>query len=139
MMHFNPYIEDSDDWLANQGQLQIVLLFLASLVLFVKTMPEQEGAPGNLFRGPLFAAVMVCIGTMTLVLTIYALLVEHLNIKSAKDHGALFIFLSHQLCGNQNFTARRPPRHRRNACSMAWRCRFLTARPSQDGRVIAEK
>ena len=59
MMHFNPYIEDSDDWLANQGQLHIVLLFLASLVLFVKTMPEQEGAPGNLFRGPLFAAVMV--------------------------------------------------------------------------------
>ena len=25
------------------------------------------------------------------------------------------------------------------ARSMAWRCRFLTARPSQDGRVIAEK
>ena len=23
---------------------------------------------------------------------------------------------------------RRPPRHRRDACSMAWRCRFLTAR-----------
>ena len=22
---------------------------------------------------------------------------------------------------------------------MAWRCRFLTARPSQDGRVVAEK
>ena len=34
---------------------------------------------------------------------------------------------------------RRPPRHRCDACSMAWRCRFLTARPSQDGRVIAEK
>ena len=34
---------------------------------------------------------------------------------------------------------RRPPRHRRGACSMAWRCRFLTARPSQHGRVIAEK
>ena len=33
----------------------------------------------------------------------------------------------------------RPPRHRRDACSMAWRCRFLAARPSQDGRVIAEK
>ena len=30
-------------------------------------------------------------------------------------------------------------RHRRDACSMAWRCRFLAARPSQDGRVIAEK
>ena len=32
-----------------------------------------------------------------------------------------------------------PPRHRRDACSMVWRCRFLTARSSQDGRVIAEK
>ena len=27
----------------------------------------------------------------------------------------------------------------RHVCSMAWRCRFLTARPSQRGRVIAEK
>ena len=36
-------------------------------------------------------------------------------------------------------SSRRPPRHRRDACSMAWRCRFLAARPSQDGRVIAEK
>ena len=34
---------------------------------------------------------------------------------------------------------RRPPRHRRDACSMAWRCRFLAARPNQDGRVIAVK
>ena len=33
---------------------------------------------------------------------------------------------------------RRPPRHRRDACSMAWRCRFA-AQPSQDGRAIAEK
>ena len=36
-------------------------------------------------------------------------------------------------------SSRRPPRHRRDACSMAWRCRFLAARPNQDGRVIAEK
>ena len=49
------------------------------------------------------------------------------------------------LCGNQNLrrvraeSSRRPPRHRRDACSMAWRCRFLTARPSQDGRILAEK
>ena len=27
------------------------------------------------------------------------------------------------------------PRHRRDACSMAWRCRLLTARPSQHGRA----
>ena len=36
-------------------------------------------------------------------------------------------------------SSRRPPRHRRDACSMASRCRFLTPRPSQDGRVIAER
>jgi len=36
-------------------------------------------------------------------------------------------------------SSRRPTRHRRDACSMAWQCRFLTARPSQDGRAIAEK
>ena len=35
-------------------------------------------------------------------------------------------------------SSRHPPRHRRDACSMAWRCRFLTARPSQNGRVIAD-
>ena len=34
---------------------------------------------------------------------------------------------------------RRVPRHRRDACSIAWRCRFLAARPSQVGRAIAEK
>ena len=28
-------------------------------------------------------------------------------------------------------SSRRPPRHRRDACSMAWRCRFLAARRSQ--------
>jgi hypothetical protein len=36
-------------------------------------------------------------------------------------------------------SSRRPPRHRRDACSMAWRCRCLAARRSQDGRVIAEE
>ena len=36
-------------------------------------------------------------------------------------------------------SSRRPPRHRRDACSIAWRCRLLAARPSQVGRVIAEK
>ena len=36
-------------------------------------------------------------------------------------------------------SSRRPPRHRRDTCSMAWRCRFFTARRSQRGHVIAEK
>ena len=36
-------------------------------------------------------------------------------------------------------SSRRPPRHRRDACSMAWRCRFLAARRNQRGHAIAEK
>ena len=49
------------------------------------------------------------------------------------------------LCGNQIYwrvrpeSPRRPPRHRSDACSMAWRCRFLTARRNQHGRVIVEE
>ena len=57
----------------------------------------------------------------------------------------LLVLTRRGLCGNQNLrrvraeSSRRPPRHRRDACSTAWRCEFLTARPSQDGRVVAEK
>ena len=36
-------------------------------------------------------------------------------------------------------SSRRPPRHRRDACSSSCWCRFLAARPSQDDRVIAKK
>ena len=36
-------------------------------------------------------------------------------------------------------SSRRPPRHRRDACSMALGCRFVTARRSQRGHVIIEK
>ena len=85
MMDFNPYIEDLDDRLADVGQSQIVLVFIASLVLFAKDMPEQEGAPGNLFRGPLFAFVMVMIGTMTLLMTFYMLVAEYCGIGSPTD------------------------------------------------------
>ena len=35
-------------------------------------------------------------------------------------------------------SSRQPPLHRRDA-SMAWRCRFVTARRSRHGRVIVEK
>ena len=43
-----------------------------------------------------------------------------------------------RLCENQNFTARSTSTPSTRACSMAWRCRFLTARRNQDGSVIAE-
>ena len=42
-----------------------------------------------------------------------------------------------RLCVNQNFTA--PSRHRHDAFSIAWRCRFLTARRSHHSRIAAEK
>ena len=77
--------KDIDDSLANMGQLQIVLVFIASLVLHAKDMPEQEGAPGNIFKGPLFAFVMVLIGTMTLLMTFYMLVAEYCGIGSPKD------------------------------------------------------
>ena len=85
MMDFSPYVEDVDDRLADVGQSQIVFVFIASLVLHAKDMPEQEGAPGSLFKGPLFAAVMVVIGTMTLLMTIYMLVAEYCGIGSPKD------------------------------------------------------
>ena len=85
MMDFSPYIEDADDRLADVGQCQTVLVFIASLVLFARDMPEQEGAPGNLFKGPLFAFVMVMIGTMTLLMTFYMLVAEYCGIGSPTD------------------------------------------------------
>ena len=81
----NPYIEDTDDYLANLGQFQIVLVFLASMVLLVKRMPEQDGAPGNLFKGPLFAFVLVMIGLMSLLVTACTLIIEYCDVESAKE------------------------------------------------------
>ena len=65
-------------------------------------------------------------------------------ISAAKKSDAFYSFVSSSveikiLRRVRAEASRRPPRHRRAACSMAWRCRFLTARPSQDGRVIAKK
>tara|TARA_B100000475_G_scaffold11636_1_gene9006 strand:- start:15 stop:518 length:504 start_codon:yes stop_codon:yes gene_type:complete len=71
-----PYIEDADDNLANVGNAQIVLVFIASLTLFIKDMDEQDGAPGDMFKGPIFSYAMIVIGTLVLVATIYTILVE---------------------------------------------------------------
>ncbi|KAH8049652.1 hypothetical protein JL720_15559 [Aureococcus anophagefferens] len=40
--HVRPYIEDTDDNLANVGNAQIILVFIASLMLFIKDMDEQS-------------------------------------------------------------------------------------------------
>ena len=85
MSNSNPYIEDTDDYLANLGQFQIVLVFLASMVLLVKRMPEQDCAPGNLFKGPLFAFVLVMIGLMSLLVTACTLIIEYCDVESAKE------------------------------------------------------
>ncbi|KAH8057444.1 hypothetical protein JL721_9693 [Aureococcus anophagefferens] len=38
------HIEDADDNLSNVGNAQIILVFIASLMLFIKDMDEQDGA-----------------------------------------------------------------------------------------------
>ena len=85
--HVRPYIEDTDDNLANIGNAQIILVFTASLMLFIKDMDEQSGAPGDLFRGPIFTCVMIIIGTLVLLATLYAILVEtcEVDIKQASS------------------------------------------------------
>ena len=62
--------------LANVGNAQIILVFIASLMLFIKDMDEQDGAPGDMFKGPVFSYAMIVIGTLVLVATIYTILVE---------------------------------------------------------------
>ena len=62
-----------------------MLVFLASMVLLVKRMPEQDGAPGNLFKGPLFAFVLVMIGLMSLLVTACTLIIEYCDVESAKE------------------------------------------------------
>ena len=44
--------------------------------LFIKDMDEQDGAPGDMFKGPIFSYAMIVIGTLVLVATIYTILVE---------------------------------------------------------------
>jgi len=58
------------------GQFQIVLIFIASFVLLVKDMPEQDGAAGDLWRGPAFAVFMVTIGVLTLLMVAYTLIID---------------------------------------------------------------
>ena len=78
-----PYIEDTDDSLANVGNTQIILVFIASLMLFIKDMDEQDGAPGDMFKGPIFSGCMVLIGTLVLIATIYTILVETCEVDPA--------------------------------------------------------
>ncbi|KAH8043530.1 calcium ion binding protein [Aureococcus anophagefferens] len=71
-----PLHRRADDNLASVGNAQIVLVFIASLMLFIKDMDEQDGAPGDMFKGPIFSYAMIVIGTLVLVATIYTILVE---------------------------------------------------------------
>ncbi len=71
-----PYHEDQDDTLATVGQFQIVLVFISSFVLLVKDIPQQQDGAGDLWKGPAFAAFMLLIGTMTLLMTLYTLICD---------------------------------------------------------------
>ena len=62
--------------MATVGQFQIVLVFISSFVLLVKDIPQQQGDAGDLWKGPAFAAFMLLIGTMTLLMTLYTLICD---------------------------------------------------------------
>ena len=62
--------------MATVGQFQIVLVFISSFVLLVKDIPQQQGEAGDLWKGPAFAAFMLLIGTMTLLMTLYTLICD---------------------------------------------------------------
>ena len=52
-----PYIEYSDDAVAELAQTQIVIIFFMCLMIFVtKKMEEQSGQPGDLFQGTVFSS-----------------------------------------------------------------------------------
>ena len=50
-------------------------------MIFIKHLDEQSGAPGDLFRGPIFACVMVIIGTLVLVAAIHTIVVDTCEIQ----------------------------------------------------------
>ena len=60
-------------------------------------------------------------------------------VNKSKFHGAFVLNCRvdlHAIDATPTRLSLRPPRHRRDACSIAWRCRFLTARRSQHGRIV---
>ncbi|KAH8049697.1 hypothetical protein JL722_11763 [Aureococcus anophagefferens] len=72
-----PYIEYSDDAVAELAQTQIVIIFFMCLMIFVtKKMEEQSGQPGDLFQGTVFSMVMVFFGICTVLLTVTAVTLE---------------------------------------------------------------
>ena len=69
--------------MATVGQFQIVLVFISSFVLLVKDIPQQQDGAGDLWKGPAFAAFMLLIGTMTLLMTLYTLICDSALAQSA--------------------------------------------------------
>ena len=71
----------------------------------------------------------------TCYLPVFAFVLARLGSRNPAVHTCVEIKILRRVRAEPS---RRPPRHRRDACSMAWRCRFVTAR-SHHGRVVAEK
>ena len=113
-------------------ELGYFVLFLLCRLFSIDTLlrvPDEGAAPTaareRRFKACGVAAALVCVLC---------------SISGRREHHPTRV-LRRDPCGKQMSPTAQPwpPRHRRDACSMAWRCRFLTARRSQRGHVIAEK
>ena len=91
--------------------------------------PSKKGS--NEVPGYVIAMIVVmCVLLLGLAVFLY------FYRKKMKVKSCVEIKILRRVCAE---SSRRPPRHRRDACSMAWRCRFLAARQIQRGHAIAEK
>jgi hypothetical protein len=87
------------------------------------------------------SAALLCVGTLYPILLAANACSDD---KAAADRKNLLLYFVLASVWKSNLrrfrpeSTRRPSRHRRDACSMAWRCRIFTARRSQRGHVIAE-
>ena len=51
-------------------------MFIATAAIFTRSMPEQDGAPGDMFKGFGFTALLCFIGFFTVGLAIYMIFLE---------------------------------------------------------------
>jgi len=78
-------VEDTDDSLANVGEMQIILVFLLAIMRFFKATPEQDGAAGNILTGPVFSVMVVLICLMTFIFCVYEIVTTLLTELDEED------------------------------------------------------
>ena len=60
-------------------------MFVATAAIFTRTMPEQDGAPGDMFRGFAFTSMLVFIALFSLMMTLYTIGLQTLSEVEEED------------------------------------------------------